>query len=151
MRRLSVASLDSAAESSVYGDEPADGAGRRDWPRAWRPSPICAGSAAPELGAPPLATACRRVGSAQSAWLPAPSSATAPSVLQPGSGLAAKTELASQLPSFFHVSDDQASQSALLMYSIANPGNCDMSVVDQQNGRWYVKDIRASMQPMRIP
>jgi hypothetical protein len=26
--------------------------------------------------------------------------------------------------------------------------NCDMSVVDQQSGRWYVKDIRASTQPM---
>ena len=24
----------------------------------------------------------------------------------------------------------------------------DMSVVDQQSGRWYVKDIRASTQPM---
>ena len=26
--------------------------------------------------------------------------------------------------------------------------SCDMSVVDQQSGRWYVKDIRASTQPM---
>ena len=74
-----------------------------------------------------------------------------PSVHQPGSDLAAKTELASQLPSFFHVTGDQASQWALLMYSIATPGNWDISVVDQQNGRWYVKDIRASMQPMRTP
>ena len=164
MRRLSVASLDSGAESPVYGDESAAGAGRRTCPsgssrgghlatrpRAWRPSPICAGSAALGLGAPPLAVAGRIVGSAQSAWLPAPSSATAPSVYQPGSDPAAETELASQLHSFFHVDSDQASQSAPLLYSIANPGNCDMSVVDQQNGRWYVKDIRASMQPMRIP
>jgi hypothetical protein len=27
----------------------------------------------------------------------------------------------------------------------------DMSVVDQQSGRWYVKDIRASTQPMGSP
>jgi hypothetical protein len=26
--------------------------------------------------------------------------------------------------------------------------SCDMSVVDQQSGRWYLKDIRASTQPM---
>jgi hypothetical protein len=120
-------------------------------PRAWRPWPICAKSAVPGLGAPPLATAGRLVGSGKSAWLPAPSSAVLPSVHQPGSGRAAKTELASQLLSFFHVSGDQASQLALCMYSIATSGNCDMSVVDRQNGRWYVKDIRASMQPMRIP
>jgi hypothetical protein len=161
VRRLSVASPDSGAESPVYGDEPADWAGSRDWPsRAARgghlatrprPSAVCAASAAPRLGAPPLAAADRIVGSAQSAWLPAPSSAVLPNMHPPGSDLAAKTELASQLPSFFHVSGDQASQLALLMYSIATPGNSDMSVVDQQNGRWYVKDIRASMQPMRTP
>jgi hypothetical protein len=28
------------------------------------------------------------------------------------------------------------------------PETCDKSVVDQQSGRWYVKDIRASTQPM---
>jgi hypothetical protein len=136
VRRLGVASPDSAAESPVYGGEPADWAGRRDWPsgtsggghsatrpRPWRPFPISTGSAAPGLGAPPLAAASRIVGSAESAWLPAPSSAAAPSVHQPGSDLAAKTELASQLPSFLHVSGDQASQLALLMYSIAIPDN----------------------------
>jgi hypothetical protein len=30
------------------------------------------------------------------------------------------------------------------------PATRDLPVVDRQNGRWYVKDIRASMQPMRI-
>ena len=28
------------------------------------------------------------------------------------------------------------------------PATCDMSVVDQRSGRWYVRDIRASTQPM---
>jgi hypothetical protein len=28
---------------------------------------------------------------------------------------------------------------------------CDMSVIDQQSGRWYVRDIRASTQPMGTP
>jgi hypothetical protein len=133
VRRLSVASPDSGAESPVYSNEPAAWAGcgvspsrasRRDhgghghhgWrlaTRPWCPSGVRAASAPTGLGAPPLTAAGRLVGSGRSAWLPAPSSAVPPSMHQPGSGLAAKTELASQLPSFFHanVSGDQASQS----------------------------------------
>jgi hypothetical protein len=133
VQRLSVASPDSGAESSVYGDEPPDGGGRGGWPSGasrcghlatrLRRSAACVPIAAPGLGAPPLEAASRIVGSAQPAWLPAPSTAAAPSVHQPGSDLAAKTELASQLSRFFHVSGDQASQLALLMYSIAIPDN----------------------------
>ena len=160
VRRLSVASPDSGAESPVYGDEPTDRAGRGDSPsRATRagqfmtrpPSAVRAASATTVLGAPPRPAARRLVGLAQSAWLPAPSSAVLPSVYQPGSDPAATTELASQLPSFFHVSGDQASQSARSCIASRLRTTADMSVVDQQNGRWYVKDIRASMLPMRIP
>jgi hypothetical protein len=160
VRRLSVASPDSGAESPVYGDEPADRAGRGDSPsRAARcgdlatpaPSAVRAASAATVLGAPPRPAARPLVRLAQSAWLPAPSSATAPSVCQPGSDPAAKTELVSQQPIFFPRQRQTGFPVGPLMYSIATPGNCDMSVVDQQNGRWYVKDIRASMLPMRIP
>jgi hypothetical protein len=93
----------------------------------------------PGLGAPPLATAGQLVGSGKSAWLPAPSSAVLPCVHQPGSGRAAKTELASQLLSFFHVSGDQASQLALCMYSIATSGNCDIWSVDRQKRKMVCK------------
>jgi hypothetical protein len=132
VRRLSVASPDSGAESPVYGDEPADRAGRGDsLSRATRgahfatqpPSVVRSASATAVLGAPPVLEARLLVGSAESAWLPAPSSATSPSVYQPGFDLPAKTELASQLPSFLHVSGDQASHVGPLVYRLATPDN----------------------------
>jgi hypothetical protein len=96
VRRLSVASRDSGAESAVYGEEPVAGDGREDSPPG--------ASARMELGVPPLAAARRPVGSGQSAWLPAPSSAA--------------------LPSFFHTyaSGDQASRSGRTDRA-ANPDN----------------------------
>lgn len=121
VRRPSVASPDSGAESPVYGDEPADWAGRGNPPS--RASAVPAASATAGLGAPPLGVAGRLVGSGQSAWLPAPSSTAAPSTHQRGSVLAAKTGLASQLPRFCHASGDQAFPAGPLMYSIAAPGN----------------------------
>ena len=154
VRRLSLASPDSGAESSVYGGEPADGSGRGDRPSGpsrgghlathLRQTAVRAAIPASWLGAPPIAAGRRLVGSAQSAWLPAPSSAAPPSVYQPGSDPAAKAERVSQLLSFCHVSGDQASQSARSCIASRLRATGDMSVVDQQNGRWYVKDIRAS-------
>jgi hypothetical protein len=121
VRRLSVASPDSGAESPVYGDEPVDWVGRGDSPSMV--SAAHAASAAAVLGAPPLVAVSRLVGSGQSAWLPAPSSAVLPSMRQPGSDPAAKTELASRLRSFCQASGDQALPADPLMYSIATPGN----------------------------
>ena len=121
MRRLSVASPDSGAESPVYGDEPVDWVSRGDSPL--RASAIAAASATAGLGAPPLTAVGRLVGSGESAWLTAPSSTAAPSTHHPGSVLAAKTELASQLRSFCPTSGDQALPADPLMYSIASPDN----------------------------
>jgi hypothetical protein len=125
VRRLSVASLDSGAESPVYCKAPAACAGRggqlvraplgghgaRSAASPRRPRADVFASAGTGLGAPPLAAARGLVGSAQSAWLAAPSSAALLSVHQPGSGLAAKTGLASQPPNYFQAcaSGDQAS------------------------------------------
>jgi hypothetical protein len=121
VRRLSVASPDSGAESPVYGDEPVDWVGRGDSPSMV--SAAHAASAAAVLGAPPLVAVSRLVGSGQSAWLPAPSSTAAPSTHRPGSVLAARTELASQLRSFCRASGDQALPAGPPMYSIATPDN----------------------------
>lgn len=121
VRRLSVASPDSGAESPVYGDEPADWAGRGDSPS--RVSAAHVASAAAGLGAPPRLAASRLVGSGQSAWLPASSSTAAPSTHHPGSVLAARTELASQLRSSCRASGAQALPAGPLLYSIATPDN----------------------------
>jgi len=121
VRRPSVASPDSGAESPVYGDEPADWAVRGNPPSG--ASAVSAASATAGLGAPPLGAVGRLVGSGQSACLPAPSSTAAPSTHQRGSVLAAKTGLASQQPRSCHASGDQAFPAGPLMYGIATPGN----------------------------
>jgi hypothetical protein len=105
VRRLSVASLDSGAESPVYGDEPLASAGRGN--PAVRP-PWPGGGL---------------IVSDEPAWLPAPPAATLPSTQQ--------------------VSSDQVGTGAPRLTT-----SCDTLVVDQQSGRWYVKDIRASTQVM---
>jgi len=108
VRRLSVASLDSGAESPVYGEEPLASADRDpadNPPRADGDGRRAAGG-----------------GQAVAGW-------------------------------------NLATRDITITVSLATPGQvgtgvprlattCDMSVVDQQSGRWYVKDIRASTQPM---
>jgi hypothetical protein len=101
VRRLSVASPDSGAESSVYGTAPTAPAGRDGAPA--RPSWATA-THAPRNAA----DATRATMAAAAQTVPA----------QVGTG-------ASRLATTY-----------------------DMSVVDRQSGRWYVKDIRASTQPM---
>jgi hypothetical protein len=85
VRRLSVASLDSGAESPVYGEEPSASADRDP--------------------------------AAKSPWAD-------------GGGLDWTTP----------------GQVGTVASRLAETD--DMSVVDQQSGRWYVKDIRASTPPM---
>ena len=133
MRRLSVASLDSGAESPVYGEEPsasadrgpaemptrADGHGR--WAAGGRPG-----------------GGRRRAGMGGSA------------------GLAVRSASAASLRFRFRAASDTRQHGAVGLVTPGQVGTgvprlattCDMSVVDRQSGRWYVKDIRASTQPM---
>ena len=107
MRRLSVASLDSGAESPVYGAEPPSSADRgpvENPPRADGGGRRSAGG-----------------GQVVAGW-------DATRDITMTEGLATPWQIGTGM--------------ARLATS------CDMSVVDQQSGRWYVKDIRASTQPM---
>ena len=113
MRRLSVASLDSGAESPVYGAEPSASADLYSTgtprPAAWA-TRVVADAWLAEITSPlaPRGRATRDI-------------TTAVDLTIPGQVGTAAARLAA---------------------------SCDMSVVDQQSGRWYVKDIRASTQPM---
>jgi hypothetical protein len=121
VRRLSVASLDSGAESPVYGAAPSvprdpagrflppgravrDRTGMRGGPGAGRPvsGPVSGG---PEYDA------------AVAGLAPSRTAGAVPVVTRPARRAA----------------------------------TYDMSVFDRQSGRWYVKDIRASTQPMGTP
>lgn len=107
MRRLSVASLDSGAESPVYGEEPSASADRspvENPPRADGGGRRSAGGGQAVAGR----YATRNTAVAE--------------------GLATPWQVGTGVPRL--------------------ATSCDMSVVDQQSGRWYVKDIRASTQPM---
>jgi hypothetical protein len=192
--RPSVASLDSGAESPVYGAEPSVAADRMG-PKAkssW-------------AGVPRYASIAELVVSAEPAWLPAPSVAPLPAVPQESapqestgqpasSDASTQSELTSQRPGPFtaFARGDQVALGrcfapgssanglggavgfgGITSHQVPQGGptrdiamtvgwvpaqasagvsrlarNYDMSVVDQQSGRWYVKDIRASTQPM---
>jgi hypothetical protein len=110
VRRLSVASRDSAAESPVYGAEPP----------ASRSAQICQPNRSEAasgigLGAP---VNCREITSHQ---VP---QGGATRHIRATVGLAIPGQVGTGVPRL--------------------ATTCDMSVVDQQSARWYVKDIRAS-------
>jgi hypothetical protein len=140
VRRLSVASLDSGAESPVYGEEPsasadrgpaempprADGHGRwaarPNFPqaragggRATAGRKLAAGAA---IGGPGGA-----IGVGGTTSLPVPRGGTVHDSTVPV-GLATPGQVGTGVPRL--------------------ATTCDMSVVDRQSGRWYVEDIRAS-------
>lgn len=121
VRRLSVASPDSGAESPVYGDEPADWAGRRGSP--FRVSAAPAASAAAGLGAPPLLAAGRLVGSGQSAWLPRAIVDRGAQHASSGFRSSREDRARQSAAKLCHASGNQALPAGPLMYSIATPGN----------------------------
>jgi hypothetical protein len=163
VRRLSVASLDSGAELSVYCAAPSASADCGDTAAA----PL----RAIELGVPRYPVNGGGAGSAELA-LPSAPSAEHHAIPGPAAALA----LASRPPAFSRArtSGDRAVPCRVagrrrapgkaardtpmadgLMPSGEVKGGaprlattCDMSVVDRQSARWYVKDIRASTQPM---
>jgi hypothetical protein len=135
VRRLSVASLDSGAESPVYGEEPSASADR--------------GS----VVNPPRADGDgrRAVGGGQVA---------AGRYLAPGAVVGGRGGVAGA-DGITSPQDPRcgATRDITMTVTLATPGqvgtgmprhatSCDMSVVDQQSGKWYAKDIRASTLPM---
>ena len=162
MRRLSVANLDSGAESPVYGEEPSASPGR-GYPAA----------------RPPWAGGGGLIVSGEPAWLSAPPAAL-PRAQQVNSDQAAKsgdqTARGRYLAPVASISGLGGAVSFGGITSLPVPRSAEtrdiavtvdrtlhgragteaprlaatyaMSVVDQQSGRWYVKDIRASTQPM---
>ena len=135
MRRLSVANLDSGAESPVYGKEPsasadrgpvvnpprADGDGRR----AVGGGRTVAGrnfARGVVVGGRGRAVCVRDITSLQ----------------VPQCGATRKITMNVSFVTLGHVEAGMARHAT----------SCDMSVVDQQSGRWYAKDIRASTLPM---
>ena len=111
MRRLSVASLDSGAQSPVYDKDPSAAAVRMDpRARAARPGYLFGGIAGLRVrrGCPPPDIT--------------------PDITMAANGI----------PGLVGAGTPRAAAS------------CHMSVVDQQGGRWYVEDIRASQQSMGV-
>ena len=116
-----------------------------------------------ELGVPRHAPDGRPVASGQPAWFPVPPVAALGRYLAPGasiSGLGGAVSFdgitSPQVPrggatrdttpiADWTIPDQVGPGSPTLVTSY------DMSVIDQQSGRWYVKDIRASTQPMGTP
>jgi len=169
VRRSSVASLDSGAESPVYGEEPSASADRGN--PAAKPSWACGGRRA----AQPTVSGRLRPGVPRYD----PNGRLVVSAALPGaqrvrSGQTARSALASQSPGFSRAVSPGGIATFQVPQSGATPGNntvtvhwtlpaqvgmraprlaatYDMSVVDPQSGRWYVEDIRASTQPMGNP
>jgi len=123
LRSPSVASTDSGAESFAYAGEPASvGCG------------ATANNALPGLGVPYYPSANGLIRSAHSAMLSAPLAA-----IEAVSGGATR---GIAMTANWPLSEQVGTGAPRLARTY------DMTVIDQQSGRWYVKDIRASTQPM---
>jgi hypothetical protein len=135
VRRLSVANLDSGAESPVYGKEP---------------------SALADLGPvvnPPRADGDgrRAVGSGRTVVGHYFTSGVV--VGGRGRAVCAGGIASLQGPQFRATRDITMNVTFVTLRHVGArmprlATSCDMSVVDQQSGRWYAKDIRASTLPM---
>jgi hypothetical protein len=113
-----------------------------------------------ELGGPPRATDGRLAVSGQPAWLPAPPVAAVSRYLAPGASISGIGGAVSyDGVTSLHVPPGGATRDTTVTVNWTIPDQVgtgaprlvtsyDMSVVDQQSGRWYVKDIRASTQLM---
>jgi hypothetical protein len=163
VRRLSVASLDSGAESPVYGREPSVSSDRKD-PAARPPWVGGDGRVAArngfgdraKLGAPRYASGGELVVSSGSQAAPDSCLAPGSAGSEPGGAVSFVGIISLQVP------QGGATRDVRLIANWTLPGQVgagasrlatihDMPVVDQQSGRWYVKDIRASTQPMGLP
>jgi hypothetical protein len=140
VRRPSVASLDSSAELPVYGEEPTASADRGNpaakpsWAGGgrWTASPTETGRL--EVGVPrfhPDGSLLESAGLGGIASLPVSSGGA--------------TRGNDTLNVDWALSGQVRTGAPLLITT------CAMSVLARQSGRWYVKDIRASTQPMGNP
>lgn len=145
VHRLSVASLDSGAESPVYGAEPAS-----------------EGRMGPEARVRPEARVCPAAPVYSEAGPPWSAAAIIFNEVPPGGGVGSNT--GTPAPGFKRLTaplipQGGATRDITVSVHRAVPGQVgagtpqlatsyDMSVVDPQSGRWYVKDIRAATQPM---
>jgi hypothetical protein len=174
VRRLSVASLDSGAESPVYGEDPSAPAGRMD-PEARPPrsgaataTPLSAANGEPAKPGVPLSASNEGlVVSAGPVWPPAPPVVSLPEARQASADASAQHAPASQRSGFLfggiarlRVPQGCPAHDATMAVNQI-PGQIgagaprlaashDMSVVDQQSGRWYAEDIRTSTQSMGV-
>jgi hypothetical protein len=134
VRRLSVANLDSGAESPVYGEEPSASAER---------GPVVNPPRADGDGR-------RAVGGGRK---------VAGCFLAPGVVVGGRGRAVGAAGTSLHAPQCGATRDVTRTVSLVTTGHvetgmprlptsCDMSVVDQQSGRWYAKDIRASTLPM---
>jgi hypothetical protein len=135
LRRLSVASRDSGAESPVYGEEPSASAGR---------DPVVS---------PPRADGNGR-------WAADGGQAVAGRYLAPetmigelGGAVGADGITSLQVPQCGTTRNFTMTAGLTPPWQVGAGAprlatSCDMSVVDPQSGRWYAEDIRASTQPM---
>ena len=148
MRRLSVASLDSCAESPVYGEEPSASAERDP-----AEMPPRVGGSGRWVKWP--TSACLRMVAGSNRTVshryPAPGKTLSGRGGPRGLGSVVGPGGSASLP----VSQRMAARDTTENMDSAIPWqvgtgvprvmtSCDMSVVDPQSGRWYVKDIRAS-------
>jgi hypothetical protein len=147
VRRLSVASLDSGAESPVYGAEPSVSA-KRGNPAA---TPPWAGSARRTV---------RLTVSGRPARFGVPHRRLAPGTPIGGHGGTVNSGgiISLQVPRTGgatrgkkRMTVDWALPVQVGAGAPRHIASYAMSVVDQQRGRWYVEDIRASTQPMGNP
>jgi hypothetical protein len=162
VRRLSVASLDSGAELTVYGEEPSASTDRVN-PTAKSPSvgggrrAVQNGAGNPtELGAPRTASGGELVVSSRDqAALGRYLAPQAPTIGLCGAvsfgGIASR-----QVSQCGATRDITMTVNQMLPVQVGTgvvrlATSYDISVVDQQSGRWYVKDIRASTHPMGSP
>ena len=132
VRRLSIASPDSGAESPVYGEEPSAAADRAPVAK-----PPWAGGERPADGA--------RRASLRVQWR---ASSVGPACLTPR---AARGRASHRADTRHHGDRGLTIPGQVGTGAPSLATTCDMSVVDQQGARWYVRDIRASTQPMGTP
>jgi hypothetical protein len=158
VRRLSVASLDSGAESPVYGEEPSASVGRGNTaagpPWAGDGGPIVAGEPAWRL-APPAAAlpSAQQVSAEHDQAARDRYLAPAASVSSLGGAVGFGGISSLRVPPGGETRDITVTVDWMLRRQVGTgaprlTASYDTSVVDRQSGRWYVEDIRASTQPM---
>jgi hypothetical protein len=162
VRRLSVASLDSGAELTVYGEEPSASTDRVS-PTAKSPSVSGGRRAVPNGVGNPTEPGAPRTASGGELVVSSRDQAALGRYLAPRApttGLCGAVSFGGitsrQVPQCGATRDITMTVNQVPPVQVGTgvvrlATSYDISVVDQQSGKWYVKDIRASTQPMGSP